>query len=114
MNGETKVNGLQSRLAIVQEEARTNPNNVASQSRLGWILLGLKNFDDAKNIFETALSRWPENVELNYASGITFKALDQTDKAVERFQKAIEGKAKTARESMFQLIAAEQINLIRR
>lgn len=110
---EAKVSGLQYRLEGVQEEAKTNPNNVAIQIRLGWMLLGLKKFDDAKNTLESALSRWPDNLELNYALGLTYKALDQNDKASERFQKVIDGKDNTARESMFQLIASEQTTLIR-
>ncbi len=113
MTDESKVEGLHSLLERVQEEAKTNPNSVASQNRLGWMWLGMKSFEDAKNTFESALSRWPGNIELNYASGMTYKALEQNDKASERFQKAVEGKASTARESMFQLIAAEQITLIR-
>ncbi|MCJ7568277.1 MAG: hypothetical protein MUO58_12125 [Anaerolineales bacterium] len=113
MTVETKVGGLQSRLEHIQEEAKTNPNNMASQSRLGWILLGLDKVGDAKNTLESALSRWPDDIELNYALGMTFKALDQNDKAGERFQKAVEGQANTARESMFQFIAAKQITLIR-
>ncbi len=113
MTEETKVDGLQSLLERVQEEAKTNPKNVEYQNRLGWLWLGLKSYDDAKNTFESALSRWPDNIELNYASGMTYKAVEQNDKASERFQKAVDGKANTARESMFQLIAAEQITLIR-
>lgn len=113
MTEETTVDGLQSLLEGVQEEAKTNPNSVASQNRLGWMWLGLKKFEDAKNTFESALSRWPDNIELNYASGMTYKALEQNDKASERFQKVVEGKANTARESMFQLIAVEQMTLIR-
>ncbi len=112
MTEEKKVDGLQSLLERVQEEAKTNSNSVASQNRLGWIWLGMKNFDNAKNTFGSALTRWPDNIELNYASGMTYKALEQNDKANERFQKVVEGKAKTARESMFQLIAAEQMTLI--
>lgn len=113
MTEEKKVDGLQSLLERVQEEAKTNSNSVASQNRLGWIWLGLKKFDNAKNIFESALTRWPDNIELNYASGMTYKALEQNDKANERFQKVVETKANTARESMFQLIATEQMSLIR-
>ena len=112
MTEEKKVDGLQSLLERVQDEAKTNSNSVVSQNRLGWIWLGMKNFDNAKNTFESALTRWPDNIELNYASGMTYKALEQNDKANERFQKVVEGKAKTARESMFQLIAAEQMTLI--
>ena len=112
MTEEKKVDGLQSLLERVQEEAKTNSNSVVSQNRLGWIWLGMKNFDNAKNTFESALTRWPDNIELNYASGMTYKALEQNDKANERFQKAVEGEAKTARDSMYQLIAAEQMTLI--
>jgi len=113
MTEETKIDGLQSLLEHVQEEAKTNPNYMASQNRLGWVLLGLKSFNDAKTTFESALSRWPDNIELNYASGMTHKALEQKDKASERFQKAVEGKENSVRESMFQLIAAEQMTLMR-
>lgn len=113
MEEEAEVNGFQSRLKGVQEEAKANPNNVASQCRLGWMLLGLKRLDDAKNTLESALSRWPDNLELNYALGLTYKALDQNDKASERFRKVVDGKDKTARESMFQLMASEQMTLIR-
>ena len=113
MTEEKKVDGLQSLLERVQDEAKTNSNSVVSQNRLGWIWLGMKNFDNAKNTFESALTRWPDNIELNYASGMTYKALEQNDKANERFQKVVETKANTARESMFQLIATEQMSLIR-
>ena len=79
MTAETIEGGLQSRLAQAQEEAKTTPNDAASQSRLGWIFLGLKKFEEAKNTFESALLRWPDNIELNYALGLTFKNLDQRE-----------------------------------
>jgi hypothetical protein len=44
---------------------------------------------------------------------MTYKALEQKDKASERFQKVVEGKEYSVREPMFQLITAEQLTLIR-
>ncbi len=79
-----------SRQAILKlkEIIKTEPNFYEANNLLGDLYLASKNYDDALGAFQKAI-KTRQDAELNYKIGICFKARNDIDNAIIRFDTAI-------------------------
>ncbi len=74
----------------VPDPASLTPQTPADFSRRGWLYYGRKEFARAEADFVTALEQEPDNPEFLYALGLTLKAAGSLDKALQKFEYALQ------------------------
>jgi tetratricopeptide (TPR) repeat protein len=109
-NEEQQVN--LSNLEELRQGASSQPNDLQSQYRYGWALLGLGEVEEARKVFEASHSRWPDEIEILYGLAMALKAAGQHEKAREFFGQ-VEAKASGGvRDSMLKRMAGIQTEII--
>jgi Flp pilus assembly protein TadD len=101
-------------LEDLAREAESNPNELSIQCRYGWALFADEQYEEAQKIFSNASTRWPDEVEVQYALGLIYKDLGDPSSASGSFQKAGSGQAETIRQRMFQSMAEVQVGNLNR
>jgi Flp pilus assembly protein TadD len=103
-------------LEALKEDAKTNPSDVNVLRRLGWAYYGAGEAFEAKGVLSDAISRFPEDLETNYALGIVLKKIGEDDTAIELFQKTMDLAEEKVdpRISMLKHLAQNQILMIER
>jgi Flp pilus assembly protein TadD len=97
-------------LADLEKEAKAKPNDLGLQKRWGWALYANNNYASAKAVFEGALTRWPESIEVNYALGVTCRQLGEDGVARRSFEAALKGSPSDVRSTMLMRMAEVQLS----
>jgi TolA-binding protein len=105
---ETRLSNLED----LRQGAHSQPNDLQSQYRYGWALLGLGKIEGAREIFEAAHTRWPDEIEILYGLAMTMKQLGEADKAREFFIQVKEKASGGIRDSMLKRMAEVQTEVI--
>lgn len=95
-------------VSTLQEELKTNPNDVVAHCRLGWAQYSLGQTYDAVATFEVAYQRWPDEIEVNYGLGLALKKQGRSHEALLSFERAGLVEPQTVRGSMLRQLAEEQ------
>ena len=95
-------------------EAESNPNELSLQCRYGWALFAAERYEEAQKIFSNASTRWPDDIEVQYALGLIYKDLGDKSSARGSFQKAGSGQGESIRQRMFQSMAEVQMGHLNR
>lgn len=104
-------------LEELRKAAQQNPQDPETQRRLAWAYYNEKRFDEAREVLEAALSRFPGDVEVLYTLGLTLKSTGEMDRAVESFRAAVEtevGGEAQVRHDMLRQLAKRQIEIVER
>lgn len=68
---------------------KINPKDIGELVQRGWLYYGNQKYDQALDDFSKALIKEPDNPDIIYALGITYKASGSAQKAIETFEKAL-------------------------
>ncbi len=101
-------------LEDLAREAESNPNELSIQCRYGWALFAAEQYEEAQKIFSNASTRWPDEIEVQYALGLIYKDLGDQSSARDSFQKAGSGQGVSIRQRMFQSMAEVQMGHLNR
>jgi tetratricopeptide (TPR) repeat protein len=101
-----------SNLEELRQGASSQPNDLQSQYRYGWALLGLGQAEAARKVFEASRTRWPEEIEILYGLAMAVKAEGKLEKASELFEQVQAKAAEGIRDSMLKRMAGVQIEVI--
>lgn len=101
-------------LEDLAREAESNPNELSIQCRYGWALFAAERYEEAQKIFSSASTRWPDEIEVQYALGLIYKDLGDQSSARGSFQKAGSGQGESIRQRMFATMAEVQMGHLNR
>ena len=73
----------------LKAEVERNPTNVNHHLRLGWTYYGEDKLDQAMEAFRNAKDRFPEDIEVLYALGLTYKKSGKQKEALDIFHTVI-------------------------
>ncbi len=73
----------------VPDPEKINPKDNAELIQRGWLFFGQKNYSKALNDFSAALNHEPDNPDLLFALGLTYKSMGAVQNAVETFEKVL-------------------------
>ena len=99
-------------IASLQEKASRQPDDRDLQRKLAWALYGVGRFEDARDAFEKARERWPDDIEFHYGLGLSLKQLGQREVALTEFGKALATGERSVQASMLRRLAEEQRNIL--
>jgi tetratricopeptide (TPR) repeat protein len=68
---------------------KINPQDNEELVKRGWLFYGRQNYDRALDDFSKAEGQDPENPDIIYAIGLTYKASGAGKKAIENFEKVL-------------------------
>jgi Flp pilus assembly protein TadD len=104
-----------SSLDLLQAEAEAHPQDARAQLRLGWALYGAGRYERAARLLQLARDRSPQDLEVLYLLGLTFKRLGDRARAVQAFQALLPVAALTEdsiRGTMLRRLAVGHVNII--
>jgi Flp pilus assembly protein TadD len=101
-------------LEDLAREAESNPSDLSIQCRYGWALFAAEQYEEAQKIFSNASTRWPDEIEVQYALGLIYRDLGDQSSAQGSFQKAGAGQGDSIRQRMFQSMAEVQLGHLNR
>jgi len=101
-----------SNLEELRQGAIAEPDDLQSQYRYGWALLGLGQVEEAHRVFEASHARWPDEIEILYGLAMTMKQLGQAEKAREYFLQVKEKASGGIRDSMLKRMAEVQTEVL--
>jgi len=67
-----------------------SPSTPAEYSQRGWLYYSRGQFEKAENDFRHSINQQPEDLDTQYALGLTLKNLDRLDEAVKIFEAILE------------------------
>lgn len=105
---ETRLSNLED----LRQGAQSQPNDLQSQYRFGWALLGLGKTEEAREIFEASHARWPDEIEILYGLAMTLKQAGDAEKARQFFIQVKEKASGGIRDSMLKRMAEVQTEVI--
>jgi len=73
----------------VPEPEKMNPQNNEELVQRGWLFFSKQNYGKALDDFSNALIKDPDNADIIFALGLTYKANGAAQKAVETFEKVL-------------------------
>lgn len=104
--------GVETRESLTLEEleqrAKAAPDERDSQCRYAWGLFGAGQYEAASKVFLDASRRWPEDIEVHYGLGLSYRRLGDKEKAEAAFSKVSQLEPPNLRAGMMQRMSAIQ------
>lgn len=108
MNAEVEPNTGLPNIDEIRLEAQTKPEDLEAQYRYAWALLNLGRNEEARAVFESGRSRWPDAIEFLYGLGMVGKAAGDKQLASTNFSLAAGKEASDVRGTMLKRLAEIQ------
>ena len=112
MNADVEPNAALPNIDEIQLDAQSKPDDLEAQYRYAWALLNLGRNAEARAVFETGHSRWPDAIEFLYGLGMVGKAAGDKQLASSNFSLAAGKKVSDVRGTMLKRLAEIQQTIV--